>query len=280
MSGLSAEEIAQFSEEGVLGPYRHPLVAQGNPFTQNLLAAIQRVRPRLAHPGNPPHVVLPKRLASGMTWFKSSHTILPEIWDVVEHPAILERVTSLIGPDVMWWGTQIVQKGPGDIHGWHYDTEFDLHDGVLVWLGLDGDVARSSLKAITRMHHQHQAPVAFAGGVFGETVSGQGILEDARAVYEVARRLDPQARLLEPALEAGDFLICHGKTWHGSIHQGTQPRTAVTFMFARPDADIRIALSFDAKPIWHTERPTCVLLRGDARGGALNPLMTSRPPAT
>lgn len=277
MGQLTQDELATFERDGYLGPFKHPLLDEGVGLAQRTLDAWRRNIPRLAHPGFPVHEVLPQRLESGMAWFKSAHLLIPELWEIALHPAIADRVASILGPDVMWWGAVVQTKNPGDIHGWHYDTEYDIHEGVVVFIGLDGMNQESSLKCVTGTHKLNKAPVAYTGGVYGR-LEGNGILSDAKAIGELAKTIDPSFRLVEPDMTTGDFFLAHGKLWHGSHNTSQRARTAAVFHFCRPDADVRIPLSYDENPLWYGKRPPCAMLLGEARGEVLNPIV-ERPRA-
>jgi len=64
------------------------------------------------------------------------------VWDIVTHPAILDYVEDLIGPNSVAWGTQYFCKLPGDgkVVSWHQDASywpFTPAHTVTLWLAVD-----------------------------------------------------------------------------------------------------------------------------------------------
>ena len=52
-----------------------------------------------------------------------SHLLLPAVWDIAHHPAILAAVSEALGGcrNLLCWSTDIFKKDPGDggFTGWH-----------------------------------------------------------------------------------------------------------------------------------------------------------------
>ena len=273
---LSAEELEQFRTDGYLGVYKHPAVDEGSGFADALRKGYERSFDILAYPGKPVEVVLPRRLDSGMYWHRSSFMVIPEIWDLIADPEVVGRVTKILGPDVICWGASIIDKMPGDIHGWHFDAEYQLFDGVLVWVGIEGINERTTPDFITRTHHHRRMPVTYTPDGRHGGIEGSGILSDAASVYELAKTIDPESKLVRPPMRTGDFVLTDGKLWHGSKHEGDKRRCAVVCHYARPSDTVRIPITYDKDPIWYPKLPTCVLVAGSGEG-AQNPLITKFP---
>src|SRR5262249_21385994 len=70
------------------------------------------------------------------------HLVLPFVADLVRHPAILDAVESLIGPDILLWDSSFIVKEPGDGKrvSWHQDLTYwglEPTEGVVsIWLAL------------------------------------------------------------------------------------------------------------------------------------------------
>jgi non-haem Fe2+, alpha-ketoglutarate-dependent halogenase len=123
---LSAEEIAAFERDGVIGPFEvlpadeaRALADQAEAWhddefeakgvmTDDLVAAFR---------------------AAG-TWSINYSGLFQghrkaEIWDVMCNPKITDRVASLLGDDVLLWRSQFFQKKPGDRGTfWHQNSVF------------------------------------------------------------------------------------------------------------------------------------------------------------
>jgi chlorinating enzyme len=53
------------------------------------------------------------------------HLDSPEVYDLVAQPPIVDRIASLIGPDLLLWHTRFFDKPPGDGPvPWHQDMAF------------------------------------------------------------------------------------------------------------------------------------------------------------
>ncbi|HVF10746.1 MAG TPA: phytanoyl-CoA dioxygenase family protein [Abditibacteriaceae bacterium] len=73
--------------------------------------------------------------------FRSFHHTMPELYDIVTRPLLVEYLQDLLGPDVVCFVSQYVRKEPGSeqIVVWHQDASFNpmAARGVVVWLALD-----------------------------------------------------------------------------------------------------------------------------------------------
>jgi ectoine hydroxylase-related dioxygenase (phytanoyl-CoA dioxygenase family) len=80
------------------------------------------------------------------------------VWDIINHPAILDYVEDLIGPDIVAWGTQYFCKLPGDgkVVSWHQDASywpFTPTRTVTLWLAVDdADRANGCMQVIPGTH--------------------------------------------------------------------------------------------------------------------------------
>ncbi|MBT3557390.1 MAG: phytanoyl-CoA dioxygenase [Rhodospirillales bacterium] len=71
----------------------------------------------------------------------NAHLVLKVIDEITHHPAILDAVEDIIGPDILVFGTVLFIKEPGDpgFVSWHQDGKYMglvPHDGVTAWLAL------------------------------------------------------------------------------------------------------------------------------------------------
>src|SRR4051812_26920875 len=107
---FTADEIAAFEREGLAGPFRHPLLASSD-LGERTIRAFDAVSDQLAWPGRD-RAMFEERLGRGMPWFQSGHTFVPELWEIASHPAIVERVKSILGEDVVLWGSAVLAKAP------------------------------------------------------------------------------------------------------------------------------------------------------------------------
>lgn len=70
-------------------------------------------------------------------WHKGIHAISPKICQFASKPEILDRITPIIGEDIILWGSLMLTIRPDDKPSWHVDAEcreWDLFESANVWL--------------------------------------------------------------------------------------------------------------------------------------------------
>lgn len=257
--GLSVAELARFREQGWVGNF--PAITG----TQAQAIAAQRGTDiaRFSYPDNRGLQGGPEAFES-RPWFKSMHAYLPDYFALASHPAIVGRVASVLGPDLIAWGVTTILMQPGQVHRWHVDLEHVHWEGVSAFIGLQGNSTQTNLKVVTRSHLSGALPQKL------------GIRSDADALA-ACRRGDPACALEVMDVKVGEFSLFDGRLWHGSHNTGQVPRIAMIAQYARPDARIRIPLNWDEPIRWHPDPPPCVLVRGQDRYG-INRVVTAPLP--
>jgi len=254
--GLSAGELVRFREQGWVGNFPLVNAAEASSIASRRESQIAR----FSYPDN-------RGLQGGpgaferRPWFKSMHAYLPDYFALASHPAIVGRVASILGPDLIAWGVTTILMQPGQVHRWHVDLEHTHWEGVSAFIGLQGNMTQTNLKVVTRSQRMGALPQHL------------GIHSDADALA-ACRRGDPAAALEVMDVEVGEFSLFDGRLWHGSHNTGEVPRIAMIAQYARPDARIRIPLNWDEPIRWHPDPPPCVLVRGQDRYG-INRVVTA-----
>lgn len=123
------------------------------------------------------------KLITGMDARYKSHTLLPWSNRLVRHPAILDAVEEIIGPDILVWTSTFFVKEPHSdaVTLWHQDwTFFGLrpHEHITAWVALSNASEEAGCMqfipaegAAREMRHQPRAdPNSINGG-------GQRIVE-------------------------------------------------------------------------------------------------------
>mmetsp|Transcript_32687 Transcript_32687/g.84754 ORF Transcript_32687/g.84754 Transcript_32687/m.84754 type:complete len:282 (+) Transcript_32687:23-868(+) len=138
-----------------------------------------------------------------------SHLLLPWVWDLVNHPAIVQSVQAVLGTErVSVWSTDWVPKPPksSSKFSWHQDSTYagmqPAERVVTVWLALCSVTARAGcVQFIPGSHTAGQLPhqeIPDASNMlaFGQTCPATG---------------DPTSAVLQPG-EASihSFLTVHG----------------------------------------------------------------------
>jgi len=132
---LSADQVAGFRREGVL-------------FPQRALNADDALRRATALQGFAQARGAP---LTGLLRFKA-HLRFRALEEIARHPAILDAVESLIGPDILVFTSTVWAKAPGDRRyvSWHQDSAYfglDPHAEVTAWVALTDSRARQRLPA-------------------------------------------------------------------------------------------------------------------------------------
>ena len=185
-------------------------------------------------------------------WFKSMHAFVPEFFDLACHPAVVGRLKSILGPNIIAWGMCTTLRKPGQVHRWHVDVEHRRWSGVTVFIGLLGATPESSLKVISGSHRIATIPQAI-------NVSSD---EDR---FQKSRQYITDPELVTVGVNEGEFFIFDGPLWHGSTNNSAGVRIALIIQYATPDQKIEIPTTWHGEPAWHTFRPPCVLVSGEDR---------------
>ncbi len=100
--------------------------------------------------------LLPRGMSTQeMDWW---HATDKELWELCNHPKILDYVESILGPDFYLWGTQFFSKEPGDgkTTPWHQDAFYwplSPHKAVTVWLAFaDSDEGNGAMMVVPGSH--------------------------------------------------------------------------------------------------------------------------------
>ncbi|HEY3645545.1 MAG TPA: phytanoyl-CoA dioxygenase family protein [Gammaproteobacteria bacterium] len=246
---LSDEERSGFERAGWVGVY--PLLSGDE--VRRACALRDQVLPRITSPREVTQAT-DLQTFERRPWFKSMHALVPEYHEVASHPAIVGRVASLLGPDLIAWGLTLTRSAPGGVHRWHVDIEHMHWPGVSVYIGLENNDLDSTLKVLEGSQRVGARPQAF------------GVKDDDGALATVRSKV-PDAKVLRVPVRPGEFFLFHGQLWHASHNTGGNIRVAMIIHYSRPDARVRIPLNFDDPILWHPWQPPCVLVSGHDRHG-------------
>jgi hypothetical protein len=159
--------------------------------------------------------------------FINLHGVLGWAATLGRHPAILDAVEALVGPDILLWKSKAFVKftGPAQV-AWHQDLpHWNLvpPEAVTAWLALsDSNQGNGCVRAIPGSHH--------AGSRASGAVRDPNSLLTAGLEFEVS---DEEARRAVPLmLRAGEFSLHHGMLVHGSgENRSMAPRLGIAFVY-------------------------------------------------
>lgn len=159
--------------------------------------------------------------------FINLHGVLDWAAALGRHPAILDVVETLIGPDIFLWKSRGFAKFPGPGHvAWHQDLpHWNLvpNEAVTAWLALtDVNEANGCVCVLPGSHR--------GGSRASEAAADKNSLLSAGLQFDVS---DAEAKAAQPMLlKAGQFSIHHGMIVHGSGANGTAaPRLGIAFVY-------------------------------------------------
>ena len=196
---LSSAQVQSYERNGFLSPVAALTPAEAADYRGKLAAFEQAVGGPLTAPG----IYEP--------YLSRTHVLLAWVHSLVSHPAILDAVSDLIGPNILVYTCTWFIKEPESpaIAAWHQDaTYFGLrpHVHVTAWLALtDATAENGCMEFLPGSHHRGQLP--HRAGVVAASVNraGQAVtldVDDAPAVHA--------------PLRAGEFSLHHTLCLHRS----------------------------------------------------------------
>jgi hypothetical protein len=229
------------------------------------------------------------RLPAGALRTKTN-LLLTWVDGLVRLPAVLDAVESLIGPDILVWGTSFFIKEPRNkaFVSWHQDLTYwglEPADIVTAWIALSESTQENgAMRVVPGTHTMAVVP-------HKDTFAADNLLSRGQ---EVSVEVD-EAKAVTLALRPGEMSLHHVKLIHGSepnpsdkrriglavryipthVRQIAGQRDSATLVrgsdayghFApeqRPDADLSPAALAHYAAV--TEATTRILMRGTGRG--------------
>lgn len=241
---MSAEDRERFDRDGyVIGP------AIASPT--EMAAARRAIEAVLATPGPAPHPNVHRHLDS------------PAVHHLCAHLLVVERVSAILGPDVLLWHSRLFDKPPGgEPIPWHQDMAFwslDPQVAVSVWIALDRADRQNACVEVVPGSHDRPLPHLECATTARFRQQADPALVDATGARAV--ELDP-----------GQTLLFHPGLLHSSAaNRSNRPRLALSARYV----PTRVAIDFDAM----SPQPAAIgahLVAGVDTHGR-NPLL--RPPA-
>ncbi|MBM3344151.1 MAG: phytanoyl-CoA dioxygenase [Betaproteobacteria bacterium] len=199
---LTAEQHARYWRDGFL----HPLPAIGAALAGETLQKIDAVQAR--HGGE-----WPKEQS-----FKP-HTLYPWLDAIVRHPAILDAVEDILGPDILCWQSRFFIKDPNDggFVSWHQDVTYwgvDITENILTaWVAFTPATPENGVMKVIPGSHKNKLFAHREGAGSKLTVRGQEVavdVDESKAVYM--------------GLDTGQMSLHHVLLFHGSAPNTSEQR--------------------------------------------------------
>lgn len=200
-------------------------------------------------------------------WYKGAHVFKGPAFKASTDPAILSRLQSALGEDLLMWSSELMLKPPGQPHRWHSDIEAVSWNTLNIWMALRNVTDESTLRLVPGSHLWDVMP---------QNLPDLDVQSEA-AVLEAARRYDPKAVIARIPMKVGQFAIFDGRAWHGTENPTGQVRTALLCQYSPPSECIRQPLSYGLPARWAEQLPACVVVAGEARQGPSRIVKPRRP---
>ena len=211
---LTPQQVSQYNETGYLMPF-HGLDA---PEARELRAFIDGVLAAFIELGRTSYSI------------NTAHLRFARIYQLVQHPCIVDAVADLLGPNVVCWGSHFFCKMPHDGKRvpWHQDSTYwplSPTKTVTVWLAIDdADPENANMKFIPRSHLHGLID-------YDETNEADTVLD--LVVKNPTSYGDAEVNV---ALKAGQFSMHSDLLLHGSeANESDRRRCGLTIRYAAAD---------------------------------------------
>jgi hypothetical protein len=181
-------------------------------------------------------------------WFKSLHAYIPEYYDVVTHPVIVNKVKSLLGANILLWGTSVTSRNPNQSHRWHIDVEHRKWKGVSVFIGLKGANLNATLKVLSESHTFNESPL--------------NVINNDELIIEQSKKFIANPIVESIQIQEGEFFIFDGLLWHGSENTSSNTRYSIIAQYTTVDKEVAVPINYDEPIQWLNSKPPCVLVSG------------------
>ena len=180
-----------------------------------------------------------------------AHLLFPFLAELIRHPAILDAVEDLLGPDILCWNTNFfIKEGetPSFV-SWHQDSTYwglSSPDVCTAWVALTpSNFANGAMAVIPKSHTMDQIP-------HRDTFDRHNLLTRGQ---EIAVEVD-ERKAVPLVLKAGEMSLHHVRLVHGS-----PPNPS-------PDRRIGFAVRYIPTSLYQLEgTDSATLVRGEDRFG-------------
>ncbi len=238
---LTREEIQRFENEGYLGPY--------TAFTPEEMDAM---RPEIDRILQEPHRTCVHYNGKPVEGHQGRHLDRRLIWELCSHPAIVERMAGIKGPDLVLWRSNFFVKHPGDkAIPWHQDRAYwpiKPEINITAWMAIDDVTVENSCVQIIPGSHKlplEHVPTDKEINTFHKGANVDGV-DLTKRVYMV--------------LKPGQFFLFDETTLHHSEpNRSNKRRCGLAVRVTVPKVKV------DHAELYRGHK--CVLLRGEDRYG-------------
>jgi hypothetical protein len=150
---------------------------------------------------------------------RKPHLLLTWLNELIRHPAILDPVEKILGPDILCWGSGFFIKNPHDKArvSWHQDSTYwglSSPDVVTAWVAFTpSTTANGCMRVVPATHKLQQLP-------HEDTFASDNLLSRGQ---EIAVEVD-ESKAVNIVLEPGQMSLHHVLLVHGSEPNNSELR--------------------------------------------------------
>ena len=190
---LSDADVARYRRDGILFPVDVMPPAEAQEMLQRLQAVERAQGGRLSGRNN-----------------QKPHLLHPWMDQLVRHPAILDAVEDVLGPNLFCWGSQFFAKDAGDTAyvSWHQDGTYwglSSPDVVTAWVALTPSIPENGCMRVVPGTQLRQV-------AHEDTFAQSNLLSRGQ---EIAVKVD-EAKVVDVVLQPGQMSLHHVLIFHGS----------------------------------------------------------------
>ncbi len=223
---LTTDQVDQYQHDGIL----FPLDVFDSNRVVNILEELEHARMVAREKGLEPEMAQLLRT--------NTHYLLPFVSEVARVPQLLDRVESILGPNILLWSAEFFIKGAhtDKIVSWHQDLTYwglgETNEEMTAWLALsDVNVESGCMRFVPGSHHQQIVP-------HRDTFDAANLLSRGQEVAVDVAEDDAVDVILDP----GQVSFHHGRMFHASgPNRSAQDRIGLVFRFITPEVKQLVA---------------------------------------
>jgi non-heme Fe2+,alpha-ketoglutarate-dependent halogenase len=211
MKSLTPEQVQRYHEDGYLAPLDAVPRAEAEAmfrYVQDFEASVSEAEAK-------------KGLGN------KCHLLHPPLYDLLFQPKILDAVESIVGPNILVWGSGFFYKKPrdGGYVSWHQDSTYwglEPFDIVTAWVALTPSRRENGcMRVVPGTQRKGQLPHA-------DTFTKENLLSRGQEIQVTVAEKDARDIVLEP----GQFSLHHVAIVHGSEPNNSDlPRYGFTIRY-------------------------------------------------
>lgn len=255
--GLTLEQVEFYEQQGYVGPLELCSEAE--------MARIRAWIDAVGFLDGPSPIYGPE--PTGQRMVRDWHLVYPEILGLCTHPAILESIAAIKGPDLVLWRSQFQYKGPGDGPiAWHQDLSFpgphlqpalSPVENISAWIAIDEATVANGCVRLLPPHSRHLdrrlSPLPTGPGSSSPQYQLEYIVDTRKAI--------------PMELRPGQFFLFSESLLHGSTANPTRRRRlALSVRITTPNVRIYAGQTIDGQGL-SLEHYGAVLVSGEDRFG-------------